>query len=182
MACARSNFAMVPLSNFVYVYGGISGAGEGSQSHHPNLATEVIERYTIKADKWEVMQIAAAPRLAAFSWSRLNTKPGHADEAKIVVLGGTNGDIATEEFMIIDFNAETAMQKQTNFEFNTCMGTMLYHEGSEMIYHIGGMGSQGVDYKMKLGDTEWTQLDKNHSVVLNATGLELMNNSSIYFD
>ena len=109
----------------------------------------------MKADKWEVMKIATAPRLAAFSWTRLNTKPGHADEAKIVILGGTNGDIATEEFMMIDFNAETAMLKQTNFEFNTCMGTMIFHEGSETLYHIGGMGSQGVDYKMKLGDTEW---------------------------
>ena len=51
-----------------------------------------------------------------------------------------------------------------------------------MLHHIGGMGSGGVDYKMKLGETEWTQSDKNHSVVLNASGLELMNNSAIYFD
>lgn len=27
MACARSNFAMVALRNYIYVYGGISGAG-----------------------------------------------------------------------------------------------------------------------------------------------------------
>lgn len=173
---------MVALSNFVYVYGGISGAGEGNQAHHPVLAQEVIERYTPKIDKWEPIKIAAIPRLAAFSWTRLNTRPGHADEAKIAILGGTNGDIATEEFMLIDFTAETAMQKQTNFEFNTCMGTMFFHEGSETLYHIGGMGSNGVDYKMKMGDTKWQQIDKNHSVVMNASGLELMNNSSIYFD
>ena len=82
----------------MYAYGGISGSGDGSNAHHPVLATEVIERYTIKADKWDVIKIASAPRIAAFSWTRLNTKPGHADEAKIVILGGTNGDIATEEF------------------------------------------------------------------------------------
>jgi len=62
------------------------------------------------------------------------------------------------------------------------MGHMLYHEETQMLHHIGGMGSGGVDYKMKLGETEWTQSDKNHSVVLNASGLELMNNSAIYFD
>ena len=62
------------------------------------------------------------------------------------------------------------------------MGTMIYHEGTETIYHIGGMGSNGVDYKMKLSENEWHQIDKNHSSVLHATGLELMNNSSIYFD
>ena len=38
MQCARSNFALVALSNFVYVYGGISGAGDGSEAHHPVLA------------------------------------------------------------------------------------------------------------------------------------------------
>merc|ERR1712083_227332 len=95
MECARSNFAMVPLSNYVYVYGGISGAGEGQTAHHPQLALEVIERYTPKIDKWEPLKINAAPSLAAFAWTRLNTTPGHADEAKIAVLGGTNGDIAT---------------------------------------------------------------------------------------
>ena len=111
MTCARSNFALVPLSNFVYVYGGISGAGEGEKAHHPTLAAEVIERYTPKADTWEIIKIATAPRLAAFSWTRLSTRPGHEDEAKIAILGGTDGDIATEDFMIVDFSAETAMKK-----------------------------------------------------------------------
>ena len=62
------------------------------------------------------------------------------------------------------------------------MGKMIYHEGSETLYHIGGMGSQGVDYKLKLGELNWQQFDKNHSVVVNANGLELNNNSAIYFD
>ena len=62
------------------------------------------------------------------------------------------------------------------------MGTMIFHDNSQSLFHIGGMGSQGVDYKMKLGETKWDQLDKNHSLVMNATGLELMNNSAIYFD
>ena len=84
--------------------------------------------------------------------------------------------------MIVDFNQESVLNRQTSFEFNTCMGTMVYHEGQNTLYHIGGMSSQGVDYKMKLGDTKWEQIDKNHSVVVNASGLELLNNSAIYFD
>lgn len=62
------------------------------------------------------------------------------------------------------------------------MGKMVFHEGTETLFHIGGMGSNGVDYKMKLGEKEWQQIDKNHSSVVHANGLELMNNSSIYFD
>ena len=46
-----------------------------------------------------------APRLAAFSWAQIG------DEAKIVLLGGTNGDIMTEELVIIDFKMETALVK-----------------------------------------------------------------------
>lgn len=92
---------MIALSNLIYVYGGISGSGEGTEAHHPVLAQEVIERYTPKIDKWEPIKIAAAPRIAAFSWTRLT------NDAEIAILGGTNGEIATEEFMIIDFNAET---------------------------------------------------------------------------
>ena len=33
MQSARSNFAMVALKNYIYVYGGISGAGEVQQCH-----------------------------------------------------------------------------------------------------------------------------------------------------
>ena len=36
------------------------------------------------------------------------------------------------------------------FQFETCMGTLVYHEGSNYLYNIGGMGSQGKDYRKKL--------------------------------
>ena len=75
------------------------------------------------------------------------------DEGKIVILGGTNGKNAQKEFYIVDFNESTVTQKETNFEFNTCMGTMVFHEGSGYLYHIGGMGSNGNDYRMKLEDS-----------------------------
>jgi len=38
MQHARSNFAMIAVSNSVYVFGGISGSGEGEQAHFPVLA------------------------------------------------------------------------------------------------------------------------------------------------
>ena len=90
MKCARSNFAMVGLTNFVYVFGGISGCGEGAEAHHPVLAQQIIERYQPKADVWDPINIATAPSLAAFAWTRLGSKP---EDSKIVVFGGSNGDI-----------------------------------------------------------------------------------------
>ena len=43
------------------------------------------------------------------------------------------------------------------------MGCMLYHESADTLYHIGGMNSEGVDYKMKLTETKWEQLNNNPS-------------------
>ena len=54
------------------------------------LAESMIERYTPKADVWEPIVISTAPSLAAFAWTRLGTKP---DDSKIVVFGGSNGEI-----------------------------------------------------------------------------------------
>jgi hypothetical protein len=69
MHSARSNFALIALQNYVYVYGGISGAQEGERSHYPALADPVIERYTPQNDNWDEIIIAMAPKLAAFSWT-----------------------------------------------------------------------------------------------------------------
>lgn len=55
MHSARANFGMIAMSNFVYVYGGISGAGTGSESHHPVMSNPVVERYMIDCDKWDVL-------------------------------------------------------------------------------------------------------------------------------
>ena len=64
----------------------------------------MIERYTPKADVWEPIVISTAPSLAAFAWTRLGTKP---EDSKIVVFGGSNGEITLQEFYIIDFNEST---------------------------------------------------------------------------
>jgi len=71
MASARSNFAMIALKNYIYVYGGISGCGENEMSHHPILASSVVECYTIASDSWETITINMAFPLAAFSWCQM---------------------------------------------------------------------------------------------------------------
>lgn len=102
MQSARSNFAMIALRNYIYVYGGISGSGTGSQSHHPILSEVVIERYLIAGDSWETVQVNMAPKLAAFSWCRMG-----GDSAQIAVVGGTNGDIMSDETCVIDLQEGT---------------------------------------------------------------------------
>ena len=60
---------------------------------------------------------------------------------------------------------------------------MCYQESKQTLYHIGGMNSDGIDYKVKLDnpEREWSEIEKNHSIVLNANKLELCNAPSVYF-
>ena len=72
MQSARSNFAMIALRNYIYVYGGISGAeSDANRLHHPILAEALVERYTAASDSWEEIKINLAPRLGAFSWCQM---------------------------------------------------------------------------------------------------------------
>lgn len=52
-----------------------------------------------------------------------------------------------------------------------------------MLEHIGGLNSDGINYKVKLGqkDQIWSENKRQHSIVANESGLELTNNSGIYF-
>lgn len=59
---------MLALRNYIYAYGGISGAGEGERAHFPVLSEVLIERYLIAGNSWETVQVNTAPKLAAFSW------------------------------------------------------------------------------------------------------------------
>jgi hypothetical protein len=68
MQNARSNFAALALRNYIYAYGGISGAGTGQSGHHPMLSEVLIERYLIAGNTWESVAVNTAPKLAAFSW------------------------------------------------------------------------------------------------------------------
>jgi hypothetical protein len=103
------------------------------------------------------------------------------DTAEIAIVGGTNGEIMSDETNVIDLS--TGVMQQSTFEFNTCMGTMCYQASKQTLYHIGGMNSEGIDFSAKLDNPErnWTEIDKNHSLVLNSTQLELCNAPSVYF-
>lgn len=116
-----------------------------------------------------------APSLAAFSWCQLG------DTAQIAIVGGTDGDIMSDETYIIDLQAGTV--QQSSFEFNTSMGKMCYQASKSTLYHIGGMNSEGIDYSTVLDNAErrWSEIQKNHSLVLNARQLELCNAPSVYF-
>jgi len=46
---------MIALKNYIYAYGGISGAGSGAESHHPVLSEVVVERYLIAGNCWEAV-------------------------------------------------------------------------------------------------------------------------------
>ena len=63
------------------------------------------------------------------------------------------------------------------------MGKMCFQESKNTLFHVGGMNSEGIDYSVKLEtpDRKWSEIQKNHSLVLNATKMELCNAPSVYF-
>ena len=75
----------------------------------------------------------------------------------------------SDETFVVDLQECTV--QTSSFEFNTCMGKMCYRASNSKLYHFGGMNSEGVDYQVALdnSDRKWNDLDKNHSVVLNAS-------------
>jgi hypothetical protein len=56
----------------------------------------MTERYCATTDVWEKIEIAKAPLVAAFAWTPLS-------KGKIMILGGTDGDVLQESNWIIDF-------------------------------------------------------------------------------
>ena len=87
----------------------------------------------------------------------------------------------TDEMNII--NLQDGTVQSSTFEFNTCSGIMCYQASQQRLMHIGGMNSAGVDYSVTLDNSErkWNEIDKNHSLVLNASALELCSSPSVYF-
>ena len=61
----------------------------GERAHFPVMANPLIERYTPSLDTWVKIEIDNTPNLAAFAWAQIEEDP------KIIVLGGSNGDIMT---------------------------------------------------------------------------------------
>lgn len=112
MKSARSNFAVLAMTQFIYVYGGIKGQRGAGEKHKPQLVEHTVERYTIASDSWDIYEIPQAPKLAAFAWCRLTGE----DKNSIVILGGSDGYLLTSDMWVIDFDAGTAAQRQTDFD------------------------------------------------------------------
>ena len=61
------------------------------------------------------------------------------------------------------------------------MGTLVFRQ-KDVLEHVGGLNTGGINYTVKLGkDKEWVENKRQHSIVANEMGLELTNNSGIYF-
>ncbi len=83
-------------TQYVYVFGGISGR---EKNYYPLLADIPIERldlYNKKNPKWEIFEIANMPKLASFGYA-FNT-----NTEKIFIVGGTDGDILHTEWWQVD--------------------------------------------------------------------------------
>ena len=106
MKCPRANFGLTTIDNMVYVYGGITARGEAKDSHRPMVANVVCEKYDPWQDKWEVHEIKAAPPLAAFSWTLVPPFDKNGDSSKMLIMGGTDGDLIQEDQYLIDFKAQ----------------------------------------------------------------------------
>ena len=61
------------------------------------------------------------------------------------------------------------------------MSKLVYKENEDSLYIIGGYGSQGVNYKMRLSDLKWEQSEKSHSALVGEMDLELTFKEAVYF-
>jgi len=124
MLNGRSNFATVQVGEYIYAFGGFCCRGASGETHQPVLA-EFTERYSITSNKWEQVEVAGAPSLAAFAWCSK-----HKDAGEIAVLGGSDGNVMNQDFYTIDFRNLKATKSNAPFEFGTCMGHLSYHSAS----------------------------------------------------
>ena len=139
----------------------------------PDLSQNTIERYMPEENVWMQMTIPNPPQLAAFSWCV-------ADD-KLIILGGSDGNLLNSDFFIVNFVAKTCEFKPTDFDFSTGMGHLVYRSKQSELQHIGGFNSFGVNYKYKMGATDWEALSSCHSYVTSQSELELTNNASVYY-
>jgi len=159
MKSARANFAIQVIKNTVYVFGGVSKNASGDEFWRPELTKNVIERYLPEENVWLEMTIPNTPSLAAFSWCV-------ADD-KLIILGGSDGNLLNSDFFVVNFVSQTCEFKPTDFDFSTGMGHLVYRKKQTELQHIGGFNSFGVNYSYKLGSDTWEPLQSCHSIVTN---------------
>lgn len=115
--------------------------------------------------------IPNTPSLAAFSWC--------TTQDSLILLGGSDGNVLTSDFYIVNFLENTCEWKPTDFEFSTGMGHLVYRKADNELQHIGGFNSMGVNYSFKMGGKSWEALSSCHSNVTGESELELTNNTSL---
>ena len=146
MVTGRANFAIQVIKNSVYVFGGIQ-SGSVKEAWRPTISTHVIEKYLPQEDIWIEVTIPNVPSLAAFSWTTSTTE--------LFIFGGSDGALLTSDLYRIDFQNGTCKFVETDFDFSTGMGHLIYREKADELHHIGGFNSFGVNYSMKLGTNKW---------------------------
>lgn len=178
----RANFALCQIDNFVYVFGGIQSSGKGKNKHIPALVECLTEKYDATADKWEKIEIANAFPLAAFAWTPIG-------KGKIMILGGTDGDLLQEGNWIIDFEKLTAEEQDETIGSQTAMGKLVYRPKANEVYSIGGYGSGGQNFKKKMGKSAtWDEFERSHVALLGSSitgqnqGIELVHYTSVFFE
>ena len=184
MKCERANFALTAIDNLVYVFGGISSRGEGKNQHRPFIANTVCEKYDPKLDKWETHEIKAAPPLAAFSWTLIPPFDKNGDSSKMLIMGGTDGDLIQEDQYLVDFKAQKCDVYSNSIDQQLAMSKLIYREKENKVYCIGGYGSVGLNYVRSLDEgDEWQEFERKHSSILaQSNDLELPHNTFIYFE
>lgn len=178
----RANFALCQIDNFVYVFGGLQSSGKGKNKHIPQLVSTLTEKYCATTDKWEAIQIANAPPVAAFSWTPLT-------KGQIMILGGTDGDLLQESSWVIDFEKLEASEQDETIGCQTAMGKLVYRPKSNQVYSIGGYGSGGQNFHKKLDSAApWQEFERSHVALLGSsiTGqsqeIELVHYTSVFFE
>ena len=145
MNSPRSNFSITVLNNVVYVFGGFSGSSKVGDPWRPTMATTLERLNPSSSDTWLEISIQNIPQLASFSWAS-------TDDGRLFILGGSDGNLLNGDVFEINFTNQTPEVKKhnTDFDFNTGMGHLVYRKEQNELHHIGGFNCEGANYSLKL--------------------------------
>lgn len=178
MHSTRSNFSITVVSNQVYVFGGLAGQSSGEEFWRPNLSSLICERYSPHSESWSEVRIQNLPSLAATSWTS-------TDDGRVFILGGSDGNLLTNELfeVTITKDSQSARILNNDFEFSTGMGHLVYRKEANEIHHIGGFGSEGINYSLNLGNQSkgWQASKSQFIYVMSEKDEELTQWPSVFF-
>lgn len=178
MKSERSNFASIVVNNLIYVFGGISGKQAQPKTPSPQISLPLIEQYDPSSDKWTEIKIQNTPSIAAFAWTQI-------EEGKIVTVGGTDGNLLTNDTWSIDFvNKESKLLNLYLDEGSTCLGH-LFSKGGKLTL-VGGKNIGGTNYQVNFeqNEGEWRQMEEENShlkVMGMSADVELLFNEGVFF-